>query len=170
MLFIKKDFKENLHEFINKIVKGLNDIDIEKNYLLSSYVYKEKVPNKFTLPKRRLDFGQSEEDSKENFNILNAMSQLNSMIVNDEFPALNKEKDSTTKKKENSNQNLKSILKRKKIKQGIFRDGDWDCPRCRNINFAFRKQCNKCGLPKQKGDQQNEIVAGKLFSFLSSSC
>ena len=25
---------------------------------------------------------------------------------------------------------------------------DWDCSHCRNINRAFRTECNKCGRPK----------------------
>lgn len=26
------------------------------------------------------------------------------------------------------------------------RPGDWDCPRCQEINFAFRDECRRCGL------------------------
>ncbi|MCQ2820960.1 MAG: zinc finger Ran-binding domain-containing protein [archaeon] len=29
------------------------------------------------------------------------------------------------------------------------RSGDWLCPKCENLNFAFRKYCNRCGLPKE---------------------
>ena len=31
--------------------------------------------------------------------------------------------------------------------------GDWPCPspQCRNINYARRAACNKCGMPKPKG-------------------
>ena len=32
--------------------------------------------------------------------------------------------------------------------QGNRNGGDWDCPKCRNNNFAFRTECNSCGLPK----------------------
>ena len=27
-------------------------------------------------------------------------------------------------------------------------DVDWDCGHCRNVNRAFRTECNKCGRPK----------------------
>ena len=25
------------------------------------------------------------------------------------------------------------------------RDGDWDCPACNNLNFAYRTECRQCG-------------------------
>ena len=36
----------------------------------------------------------------------------------------------------------------KKKKPLIERKGDWLCPKCRNLNFAFRLICNRCQLPK----------------------
>ena len=29
-----------------------------------------------------------------------------------------------------------------------FTDNDWDCKKCNNSNFSFRKECNRCGEPK----------------------
>ena len=36
----------------------------------------------------------------------------------------------------------------KKKKPLIERKGDWQCPLCHNLNFAFRVSCNRCKLPK----------------------
>ena len=36
----------------------------------------------------------------------------------------------------------------KKKKPLIERKGDWQCPKCHNLNFAFRQSCNRCKLPK----------------------
>ena len=33
-------------------------------------------------------------------------------------------------------------------KKLIIRKGDWKCMNCYNLNFSFRKYCNKCLLPK----------------------
>ena len=30
----------------------------------------------------------------------------------------------------------------------IKREGDWLCPKCKNINFENRKKCNRCQLDK----------------------
>ena len=37
----------------------------------------------------------------------------------------------------------------KKKKPLIERKGDWQCPLCHNLNFAFRVSCNRCKLPKE---------------------
>jgi hypothetical protein len=28
-------------------------------------------------------------------------------------------------------------------------DGDWNCPKCQNLNFSFRDRCNKCQSQKE---------------------
>ena len=37
----------------------------------------------------------------------------------------------------------------KKKKPLIERKGDWQCPKCHNLNFAFRQECNRCHLSKE---------------------
>ena len=39
-------------------------------------------------------------------------------------------------------------LCRKKYKPFVEREGDWICNNCKNLNFAFRLECNRCKLPK----------------------
>jgi hypothetical protein len=51
----------------------------------------------------------------------------------------------------NRRDNLMS-LDDKKRKPLIERKGDWLCPKCRNLNFAFRLICNRCQLPKSEGN------------------
>ena len=48
-------------------------------------------------------------------------------------------------KKETEEKNLGD--KKKKIL--IEKKGDWQCPKCHNLNFAFRKECNRCHLNKE---------------------
>ena len=32
-----------------------------------------------------------------------------------------------------------------------FAHNDWDCPKCNNSNFSFRRDCNRCGEPRPGG-------------------
>ena len=49
----------------------------------------------------------------------------------------------------NSNANNKNSGSSKTVKKHLdIRKGDWQCPKCNNLNFAFRVLCNRCKLPK----------------------
>ena len=37
---------------------------------------------------------------------------------------------------------------RKDRSQNETREGDWTCKQCGNVNFAFRTECNRCGVKK----------------------
>jgi CHAT domain-containing protein len=45
-------------------------------------------------------------------------------------------------------------LYKRKQKPFTEREGDWICNSCKNLNFAFRVECNRCKLPK--GADANE--------------
>lgn len=32
-----------------------------------------------------------------------------------------------------------------------FNDNDWTCSSCKNVNFSFRNECNRCGVPRSGG-------------------
>ena len=61
---------------------------------------------------------------------------------------------------ENNNENKKNnstssfIVNNDKKSQKHFseRIGDWICFSCKNLNFAFRKLCNRCQLPKETSE------------------
>lgn len=38
----------------------------------------------------------------------------------------------------------------KKMRPFTERSGDWICKNCKNLNFAFRTECNRCKLPKKE--------------------
>ena len=41
---------------------------------------------------------------------------------------------------------------KKKQKPFTEREGDWICNSCKNLNFAFRVECNRCKLPKERSN------------------
>ena len=46
-------------------------------------------------------------------------------------------------------------LYKRKQKPFTEREGDWICNSCKNLNFAFRVECNRCKLPKGAESKTN---------------
>ena len=52
---------------------------------------------------------------------------------------------------------------KKKARPFTERTGDWICKNCKNLNFAFRNECNRCKIPKKdcveiiKNKEENQI-------------
>lgn len=44
------------------------------------------------------------------------------------------------------------MKERRKPKAFVEREGDWICSSCKNLNFAFRKVCNRCATQKNEND------------------
>ena len=59
-----------------------------------------------------------------------------------------------------------TFKEKKRLKIFVEREGDWICSSCRNLNFAFRKVCNRCSLPK--GESDITIKAGNVFTKIKS--
>lgn len=51
----------------------------------------------------------------------------------------------------NSPNMFNNDLRRKK--PFIEREGDWVCSTCKNLNFAFRLNCNRCNQPKNENSK-----------------
>ena len=47
--------------------------------------------------------------------------------------------------------------KQKNKKYFKVRDGDWVCSKCNNLNFSFRSKCNRCSLPKELSQNNQQI-------------
>ena len=45
--------------------------------------------------------------------------------------------------------NFYNKFQSKKMRPFTERAGDWICKNCKNLNFAFRNECNRCKLPKK---------------------
>ena len=53
-----------------------------------------------------------------------------------------------------STKNYFNKHKKKNTKPFTEREGDWFCPQCKNLNFAFRLHCNRCKCPKEKEEKE----------------
>ena len=90
---------------------------------------------------------ESDEDSNNNDNDIK-----DSEFFNIDFFNNNEKVNSIKEEKNNINEKINKKGKKKKkinkLKNYNIKKGDWLCPICNNINFAFRTVCNICGINK----------------------
>lgn len=60
-----------------------------------------------------------------------------------------------------SNSNLGSFPINNK-KPPVIREGDWECPECKNINFAKRLECNRCRAARPVQSRKDRKPASHL--------
>ena len=170
-------FNNNNNQFLNtNNINNINNINrnyINNNlYLMSNncpaqqifninYINLNNYPNQNAiLNKRKLSYNVEAGFIGNYFNnILNQNNPLNPQEMNfihfKNQPNLNSIffsfNESQTNNKGNSNKNIinKNPNNKKVPKKPLDkRKGDWNCPQCNNLNFAFRVICNRCQLPK----------------------
>jgi hypothetical protein len=134
--FFNYSFYNNNKKNINKIINNNNNKIIEnKNNNEINYNSKNEKENIF----------QNDIESKDSPHIdspkRNEHINYPNNFVDHEFSY------------ENSNSNFRKKARHKKHFKVRF--GDWICPKCENLNFSFRSKCNRCGLSKEKSEQNN---------------
>lgn len=48
------------------------------------------------------------------------------------------------------------------------RAGDWNCLKCKNLNFSFRNKCNRCEYSKEENEKQKPLLITTSSSFRNS--
>jgi hypothetical protein len=123
---------------MNNCQQGIFNI----NYLNFNNFQNNPVNN---INKRKLSYNAIEDNIIINYfkNILNS----NKTNENE-----NENKFNATKTVNNFNKKIsnKTLYKKTKYEKKPFdkRKGDWFCPNCHNLNFAFRIVCNRCQINK----------------------
>ena len=95
----------------------------------------------------------------DNFNNILNINNLNEQILNIQNPlskfnpllfSYNEDQEKSIKNDINKKTSTKSKLSKFRDEKKPFdkRRGDWLCPNCHNLNFAFRIICNRCQLPR----------------------
>ena len=59
--------------------------------------------------------------------------------------------------------------KAKKKKGFAVREGDWTCFYCQNLNFAYRKQCNRCNALKEHSEQQHDNYIEQVLHIINEN-
>lgn len=115
---------------------------------------KENEYNNFVNEKNYLIEGYLMQEEKQQCNRLNPIAKklnFNPMIEEEEKNEFNFYKN---KKHSKCNKNFKE------------REGDWECSKCKNLNYCFRKKCNRCHCDKKESQQQYSIISHNLLSIL----
>jgi len=155
-LFIDLDstYEQSLNNSYSKEIDNLDDIDDINDIQNGHFLIKELI-DELDSPKSDIMIDNSEsENSKILTSLVNTGYEFipkkyrKSMDQNtiDKMPRIfNKY---NIKMNEN-NSNKKSFYpnKTKSIKE---RKGDWICQLCSNLNFSFRKKCNRCSTLKEE--------------------
>ena len=72
--------------------------------------------------------------------------------------------------KEGFSQIKKEKKKKKKNKKNFEeREGDWNCYFCKNLNFSFRKKCNKCAVFKNYSEKLHDKCMENVLSIINDN-
>ena len=96
-----------------------------------------------------LNLNNQQNQQETNFIQLQNQPKLNPLFFsyNESQGQLKNSGNNKTNSKKNSSKIPKKPLDKRK--------GDWQCPRCNNLNFSFRVECNRCQLPKPNNLEGN---------------
>ena len=154
---------ENKNPFFqNKTIKNneeltttLNKINIF-NINSETYYFNRRMKSRFFNNEKCI------ETSKNNFESFSTNSDSNSNKSDSEIKNISKDKNNDVMYLKQKNKNKNKIQSYKKGKKGKFlkgfkeRDGDWTCYYCKNLNFKFRNECNRCHITKEISDKGHE--------------
>ena len=91
-----------------------------------------------------LNLNNNSNPNEKVFNIPHHQPKLNPILF-----SYNEEQERFNKNDINRKSSNKTISNKNKDKKPFDkRKGDWLCPECHNLNFAFRVVCNRCQIPK----------------------
>ena len=98
-----------------------------------------------------LNLNNNSNQNQNIFNLHPPQQKLNRILF-----SYNEEQEKFTSFDNNRKISNKSMHNNKNEKKPFDkREGDWLCPKCHNLNFAFRLVCNRCQLPKPNNSSTN---------------
>ena len=130
----------NLNNFQNNQINAMNN-NISKRKL--TYNIEDGIIGNYF--NNILNLNNNTNPNEHIFNVPQTQAKLNPILF-----SYNEEQEKFTKYNINRKGSNKSIPNNPKNEKKPFdkRKGDWLCPECHNLNFAFRIACNRCQIPK----------------------
>ena len=172
--FYPKNFNLNNLSPQSKLNPLLNDVNfnvpnIQKSFLninKDTFLINKEIYYFQKRDKSRFLTNEEEKNDKSNLSKNFCISEENDENKSTSSDDSQKKNDLIKKNiinnKNSNNEYDKNIKKNKKEKKIRFfkgfkeRNGDWTCFYCKNLNFTFRKECNRCHRPKYVSDQGHE--------------
>ena len=179
--FYPKNFNLNNLSPQSKLNPLLNDVNfnvpnIQKSFLninKDTFLINKEIYYFQKRDKSRFLTNEEENNDKNN-SIKNCISEENDENKSTSSDDSQKKNDLIKKNiinnKNINNKKEKNIKKNKKEKKIRFfkgfkeRNGDWTCFYCKNLNFTFRKECNRCHRPKYVSDQGHENYFNSILN------
>ncbi len=111
-------------------------------------------------------FNQNNNQENSPFNFI----QINSKNLNDSNINIDNIKNVNNNNNEENSEIIIPIRKKKKQKKNFeVREGDWTCYFCKNLNFSFRKKCNRCGVNKDYSESQHDKCMEHVLSIINDN-
>ena len=157
--------------------QNLPDPNVSMNTTLNSK--NETLPIRQYLSKDLLDTINSsilENEINENDILFSSLHNYNNNNQN-----INQEEEENVKLNDSKDKNnnifneencdiIIPIRKKKKNKKNFeAREGDWTCYFCKNLNFSFRKKCNRCGVNKDYSESQHDKCMEHVLSIINDN-
>ena len=157
--------------------QNLPDPNVSMNTTLNSK--NETLPIRQYLSKDLLDTINSsilENEINENDILFSSLHNYNNNNQNinqeeEENVKLNdcKDKNNSIFNEENCDIIIPIRKKKKNKKNFEAREGDWTCYFCKNLNFSFRKKCNRCGVNKDYSESQHDKCMEHVLSIIKDN-
>ena len=158
---IKRTINNNNTQIPNKNninnIKNYNNNYINNNFLFTNNNYPQQIFNINCINLN--DFNNDPRIHNNHFNKRKMSYNIEPALIENYFNTLcfsyNEEPNNISGNIHKLNK--KNYIKKKKKKKPFDRrKGDWYCPKCNNLNFAFRINCNRCKMPKPNNINEDE--------------
>ena len=152
--FISQNINNNLLYFNN----------YQQQLFKWNYMNLNNLRNNLSNNNRKLSYNIEDSIIGNYFNNILNLNNACKQIQGNYNPFLfsfNEGHEENAKHKNHMNLNKKTIQNSKnqgEKKKFDKRKGDWLCPECHNLNFAFRIVCNRCQLPKPENINTDSII------------
>ena len=152
-------------DLLDTINSSILENEINENDILFSSLHNYNNNNQNI--KEEEEEEKEEEEEEEEEEIFKFNKSINKL--KDKNSNYNKIKNVNNINEENCDIIIPIRKKKKNKKNFEVREGDWTCYFCKNLNFSFRKKCNRCGVNKDYSESQHDKCMEHVLSIINDN-